>query len=160
MGLDVSTEEYDSKNNNVASTDAATKFSAEKYDANGNAAEQTSSVSIGENLLVNGSFETDGNNVNWPDNWKQIGTATFSSEKTGAKVQNANLGSRQIKIVNPSTAAAVESDRVVYDPKKKYVVSGYIKTTNAKLVITGGTLKVSGQKYKLKQFYTNFTPGL
>ncbi|WP_431305966.1 hypothetical protein [Mesobacillus subterraneus] len=48
---------------------------------------------------------------------------------------------------NPSTAVAVESDRVAYDPKKKYVVSGYIKTTNtnsnAKLVITGGN--ASGQ---------------
>lgn len=139
----VSTEEYDSKNNNVASTDAATKSSAAKYDANGNATEETSSVSIGESLLVNGSFEVDDNNDNWPDNWKKTGTATFTYEKTGAKVQNANLGSKQIKIANPSTAAAVESDRVAYDAKKKYVVSGYIKTTNAnsnaKLVITGGT---------------------
>ncbi|MEK5520917.1 DNRLRE domain-containing protein [Heyndrickxia sp. FSL W8-0423] len=138
----VSTEEYDSKNNNVASTDAATKSSATKYDANGNATEETSSVSIGESLLLNGSFENDANNDNWPDNWKKIGTATFTYDKSGAAVQKAKLGTKQIKISNPSTAAAVESDRVTYDPKKKYVVSGYIKTTNAnsnaKLVITGG----------------------
>ncbi|WP_045520320.1 DNRLRE domain-containing protein [Neobacillus niacini] len=138
----VSTEEYDTKNNNVTSTDAATKSSATKYDANGNATEETTSVSIGESFLLNGSFENDGNNDNWPDNWKKVGTATFTYDTSGAAVQNAKLGSKQIKISNPSTAVAVESDRISYNPQKKYVVSGYIKTTNAnsnaKLVITGG----------------------
>ena len=93
----VSTEEYDSKNNNVASTDAATKSSAAKYDANGNVTEETSSVSIGESLLLNGSFENDANNDNWPDNWKKIGTATFTYDNSGAAVQKAKLGSKQIK---------------------------------------------------------------
>lgn len=143
----ISNEEYDSKNNNVASTDAATKSSAAKYDGNGNVTEETSSVSIGESLLINGSFETDANGDNWPDNWKKIGTATFTYDASGAVVQNAKLGLKQIKITNPSTAVAVESDRISYNPQKKYVVSGYIKTTNAnsnaKLVITGGN--ASGQ---------------
>lgn len=138
----VSKEQYDNKNNNVASTDAATKSSAAKYDVNGNTVDETTSVSIGENLLLNGSFETDVNNDNWPDNWKKIGTATFTYDANGATVQNAKLGSKQIKISNPSTAVAVESDRISYNPQKKYVVSGYMKTTNAnsnaKLVITGG----------------------
>lgn len=146
----VSTEQYDSKSNNVASTDAATKSSATKYDANGNVTEETSSVSIGESLLLNGSFENDTNNDNWPDNWKKTGTAAFTYDNSGAVVQKAKLGSKQIKISNPSTAVAVESDRVAYDSKKKYVVSGFIKTTNAnsnaKLVITGGNS--SGQMTK------------
>lgn len=146
----VSTEEYDANNNNVASTDASTKSSAAKYDANGNTIEETSSLSIGENLLTNGNFETDANSDNWPDNWKKIGTATFTYDSNGAAVQNAKLGNKQLKISNPSAAVAVESNRMVYDSQKKYVVSGYIKTvnanSNAKLVITGGNS--SGQMTK------------
>ncbi|MFC9598740.1 DNRLRE domain-containing protein [Peribacillus butanolivorans] len=138
----VSTEQYDNKNNNVASTDAETKSSAAKYDSNGNTVEETSSLSIGDNLLLNGSFETDVNNDKWPDNWKKIGTAAFTYDSTGISIQNAKLGLKQIKISNPTTAAAVESDRISYNAQKKYVVSGYMKTTNAssnaKLVITGG----------------------
>ncbi|WP_336864602.1 DNRLRE domain-containing protein [Peribacillus frigoritolerans] len=138
----VSTEEYDSNNNNVASTDAATKSSAVKYDSNGNTIEETSSLSIGENLLKNGSFETDANNDKWPDNWTKIGTATFTYDSTGISIQKANLGVKQLKISNPTTAAAVESGRIPYNAQKKYVISGYMKTTNsnsnAKLVITGG----------------------
>jgi RHS repeat-associated protein len=138
----VSTEEYDAKNNNVSSTDAATKSSAFKYDANGNTIEETTTLSLGENLLLNGSFETDANSDNWPDNWKKIGTGTFIYDSNGAAVENTQLGNKQLRISNPSTAVAVESDRLSYDPNKRYVVSGYIKTlnanSNAKLVITGG----------------------
>lgn len=138
----ITTEEYDSNSNNIASTDAQTKTSAAKFDAKGNTIEDTSSISIGDNLLLNGNFEEDANSDNWPDNWKKIGTGTFTYATGGAAVQSAKLGNKQLKISNPSTAVAVESERISYDPKKKYVVSGYIKTvnanSNAKLVITGG----------------------
>ncbi|WP_313427638.1 DNRLRE domain-containing protein [Siminovitchia terrae] len=138
------TEEYDNKNNNVSSTDAEKKSAAAKYDVNGNVIEETTFISIGENLILNGSFEIDSNNDKWPDNWKKIGTATFTYVNSGAAVQNAKLGTKQMKISNPSTNAAVESNSVAYDPQKKYVASGYIKTTNAtstaKLVITGKDL--------------------
>ncbi|TPF19473.1 DNRLRE domain-containing protein [Priestia megaterium] len=138
----VSSEQYDDQDNNTASTDAATKSSAAKYDSKGNLIEDTTSVSIGDNLLFNGSFEQDSNNDNWPDGWKKIGSGTFTYDSNGASVQNAKLGSKQLKISNPSTAVAVESDAISYNPQKKYVVSGYLKTTNAKsnakLTITGG----------------------
>ncbi|WP_144551291.1 DNRLRE domain-containing protein [Peribacillus simplex] len=137
----VSTEQYDDKNNNVASTDAATKSSAVKYDSNGNTIEETNSVSIGDNLILNGSFESDMNTDNWPDNWKKIGTATFTYDTSGGAIQDAKLGSKQIKISNPATNVAAESNTISYNAQKKYVASGFIKTTNAtstaKLVITG-----------------------
>jgi len=144
------TEQYDSNNNGVASTDATVKSSATKYDKNGNIIEETNSISIGDNLVSNGSFEADENGDGWPDNWKKIGSGTFTYDSNGAQVQNAKLGSKQLKISNPSTAIAVESNAIAYNPKKKYVVSGYIKTTNAKsnakLTITGGdsTGKMTG----------------
>ncbi|WP_026688344.1 RHS repeat domain-containing protein [Alteribacter aurantiacus] len=139
----VFSEEYDINSNNVASTDAATKSSAMKYDSNGNVIESTSSVSIGENLILNGSFEIDQNQDNWPDHWRKVGTATFSYLNGGAQVQNGKLGNKQVRVRNPSTNAAIESDAIPYDNKKKYVASGYIKTTNAssqgKIVVTGKT---------------------
>lgn len=146
----VSMEQYDNNNNNIASTDAETKSSAVKYDSKNNVIEETNYVSIGENILFNGSFELDTNKDNWPDNWKKSGTASFIYESEGAAVEEAKLGTKQIKISNPTTAAAVESTPITYNPEKKYVVSGYIKTTNAKanakLVVTGGN--GSGQMTK------------
>jgi RHS repeat-associated protein len=138
----VSKEQYDDQDNNTAFTDAATKSSASKYDSKGNLIEDTTSVSIGDNLLFNGSFEQHSNNANWPDGWNKIGSGTFTYDSNSASVQNAKLGSKQLKISNPSTAVAVESNAILYNPQKKYVVSGYMKTTNAKsnakLTITGG----------------------
>lgn len=141
---------YDEKNNNVASTDSNTKSSSVKYDSYGNIIEDTNFVSIGENLLVNGSFEKILASDTWASNWKKIGNATFSIENSGISVQNAKLGTKQLKISNPTTASAVESDRILYDAKKSYVVSGFIRTNNAsanaKLVVTGGNS--SGQMTK------------
>ncbi|UOO43825.1 DNRLRE domain-containing protein (plasmid) [Priestia megaterium] len=136
-----SEEEYDNNNNNVASTDATAKTSAEKYDDKGNVIEDTNNVSIGNNLVLNGSFEVDSNKDNWPDNWAKLGSATFSYESNGAAIQNSQLGSKRVKISNPTTNAAVESNSIAYDPGKTYVASGYIQTKNAtstaKLVVTG-----------------------
>jgi RHS repeat-associated protein len=128
-----STSEYDDKSNETASTDAAAKSTATKYDNYGNVTEETSEMSPGNNLAINGSFEIDRNSDGWPDNWSKTptGSTAISVDPTGLTTDGITIGKKSIKITNPTSTTAVNSDRIPYDPNKTYVFSGYVKTSAA-----------------------------
>lgn len=123
------TNEYDDNNNQTATTDAAEKSTATKYDQYGNTLSETSAMSPGNNLAINGSFEIDRNSDSWPDNWTKVpsGSVNISWEASGLKTDHITLGNKSIKISN-----AIASDKIAYDPNKTYVLSGYVKTDDAK----------------------------
>jgi RHS repeat-associated protein len=127
------TNEYDDKNNLTASTDPVEKSTATKYNAYGNVLSETSAMSPGNNLAINGSFELDRNSDNWPDNWSKVpsGSVNISWDSTGLTTDGITLGNKSIKISNVSGATAIASDKVAYDPNKTYVLSGYVKTSGA-----------------------------
>lgn len=127
----VTSNEYDDSNNQISTTDSAEKSSATKYDSYGNVTEQTTMISPGNNLVINGSFEIDRDSDNWPDDWSKVGTATFTWNNTALATDGILLGAKSVKISNPSTTTAVKSAKIPYDPNKTYVFSGSVATNNA-----------------------------
>ncbi|EGK08454.1 cell wall-associated protein [Desmospora sp. 8437] len=128
--------EYDDEGNPTSSTDPAEKSSATKVDAYGNVIEETSSMSPGDNLARNGSFEIDRNNDNWPDDWYQwteSGANKVTWTNGGLTVDGITLGDKRIQIVSPGEDTLIGSSKFIpYDSKKAYFVSGFVQTANAK----------------------------
>ncbi|MBH8608578.1 hypothetical protein I8U17_13260, partial [Thermoactinomyces sp. CICC 10521] len=129
--------QYDDNDNQTATTDAAEKSSATAYDSYGNPVSETSEMSPGNNLAINGSVEIDRDGDSWPDNWTKVpsGSSNITWDSSGLTTADGiTLGNKSIKISIPGDstgAAAIASDKIPYDPNKTYVLSGYIKTSGA-----------------------------
>lgn len=91
-------------------------------------------MSAADNLITNSSIELDANSDNWPDNWTKITeagkTATYAWSGT------AKFGNKSISITNPTGWAVASSDYIPATVNDKFIVSGYVKTSN----ITGSSL--------------------
>ncbi len=153
----MTTNEFDDQSNETATTDPATKSSATKYDSYGNVTEETSEMSPGNNLAINGSFEIDRDSDGWPDNWSKVpaGASTITVDSTGLTTSDGiTLGKKSIKITNPTTSTAVASTRIPYDPTKTYVFSGYAKTAGfANAMIYASGFNASGGYVALRSNY-------
>ncbi|HVI40194.1 MAG TPA: hypothetical protein VM577_06005, partial [Anaerovoracaceae bacterium] len=71
----------------------------------------------------------DNNNTNWPDSWSQLTEAGKTA--VFAWPQTSKYGNRSISISNPTGWAVVSSDYISATTDDKFIVSGYIKTTDA-----------------------------
>ncbi|MGD9568538.1 MAG: RHS repeat-associated core domain-containing protein, partial [Sedimentibacter sp.] len=125
---------YDSDSNQLESTDANIQTSANRYWSNGNLWYSTNIMSAADNLITNSSMELDSNSDSWPDNWTKITesgkTATYAWSGT------AKYGNKSISISNPTGWAVASSDYIPATVNDKFIVSGYVKTSN----ITGSSL--------------------
>ncbi|MGD9570034.1 MAG: DUF6531 domain-containing protein [Sedimentibacter sp.] len=125
---------YDSDSNQLESTDANIQTSANRYWSNGNLWYSTNLMSAADNLITNSSMELDANSDSWPDNWTKITesgkTATYAWSGT------AKYGNKSISISNPTGWAVASSDYIPATVNDKFIVSGYVKTSN----ITGSSL--------------------
>lgn len=124
----IRSHDYDATNNRTESTDPNVQTVANRYDSVGNLLYFTQPMSAADNLVANSSFELDANADNWPDNWTQQTesgkTATFAWSTT------AKYGAKSVSIANPTGWAIVSSDLFPYTTGEKYILSGYVKTTD------------------------------
>ncbi|WP_052947800.1 DNRLRE domain-containing protein [Aneurinibacillus tyrosinisolvens] len=123
----VSTSDYDAKNNQTESIDPAMSASADRYEPSGLLEYSTEPMSAADNLAVNTSFEL--GSATWPDHWDQL-TETGKTA-TYAWSTISKVGNKSISISNPTGWAVARSDQMaLYTPGEQYIVSGYVKTDN------------------------------
>lgn len=124
----VNSDTFDQSNNNTDSTDPYTQTSANRYLANGNVEYETTSMSAGENLVTNSSFERD-DISGWPAEWQTYKAP--GSTANWATSSDAKFGGRSFVIGDTTGWATYMNTRAIaYDSTKSYVLSGYLKTWN------------------------------
>ncbi|WP_123040478.1 DNRLRE domain-containing protein [Cohnella candidum] len=120
---------YDNLHNWLGSKDPLNRQSAVSYNK-GNLTDDYRTMTAGENLLLNASFEEDANQDSWPDSWNSPAIAGAASVTWG---YDAEFGSRGLTFsgITAGSTAIVTSADVAVVPASQFTLSAYFKGSTA-----------------------------